>query len=181
MDTLAQALHRIEAHAKVEVAREFIKRSYGALSPANAQHWNRDGYYTARQPSELEVHGFVAPPIERAFEVPVECPYWGAPFMEGEQVFRGFLRHAWLRLPEGDPTAVVALPVYGASSGIYASVDGVDLDPLAVAANEAGMVRWRLGAADPLAVLHLRSDAPVVRFAQHGRISCFVGKPFWSR
>ena len=181
MDTLAQAIQAIENRAKAEVGREFLKRSYGALSPGNANPWNRDGFYTARQPSELEAHGFAVPELERAFPVPVDCPYWGAPFTDGDQVCRAFLRHAWLPLPEGGATDVLAIPVYGATAGIYASVNGVELALMAACASDANTLLWRMGEADPHGVLHLHSDAEVVRLPQHGRVSCFVGMPYWHR
>ncbi len=178
---LNQAIRSIEDRVKAEVAKEFTRLAYGALSPANTQPWNHDGFYTARQASELAEHGFLPSPLERDFAVSEDCPYWGAPFTAWQQVFRGFLRHAWLPLPAGPATGVVAIAVHGSPEGIHASVGGVVLEPLTTPSPSPSLLFWHIGGADPQGVLHLHSDAPAVFSPERGRMSSCVGKPFWLR
>lgn len=181
MDALAQVIGSIEDRVKAEVAKEFTKLAYGALSPANSQPWNRDGFYTARHASELAAHGFLLPQMERDFSVPADCPFWGAPFVEGQQVFRGFLRHAWMPLPEGPSTGVVAVIVHGSPAGLRASLGGAPLVAMSIHGQEPSLLLWHLNGATPDGMLHLHCDGPVIRSPQHGRVSCFVSKPFWHR
>ena len=181
MDALAEAIRSIEDRMKAEVAKEFTKLAYGALSPANSQQWNRDGFYTARHASELAAHGFLLPPMEREFAVPADCPFWGAPFTEGQRVFRGFQRHAWIPLPEGPSTGVVAVIVLGPSNGLRASLNGAPLAAMSIHGQEPSLLLWHLNGAASEGMLHLRCDGPVVRSPQHGRVSRFVSKPFWHR
>lgn len=180
MDTLAQAIRNIENRAKAEVAKEFTKLAYGALSPANSQPWNRDGFYTARGANELAAHGFLLPSMEHDFAVPADCPFWGAPFVEGGQVFRGFLRHAWMPLPKGPTTGAVAVITHGAPE-LRASLNGTPLVAMPTHGQESSLLLWHLNGATPDGMLHLHCDGPVIRSPQHGRVSCFVSKPFWHR
>ena len=189
MQALAQAIDSIEARMRTEVAKEFTKLAYASLSPANSQPWNRDGFYTARSAGELAEHGFMLPLLEREFAVPPDCPFWSAPFAESGRVYRGFLRHAWMPLPEGEPSGVLALAVRGVYTmiqrpmGILASVGNEVLEPLSQSSldHDTSLLLWRAGGADPKGVLHLHCSAPVVQSSRLGRVSVVVSKPFWSR
>ncbi len=180
MDALAQAIHDIETRTQAELAREFTKLAYGALAPANNQPWNRDGFYTARSAEDLQAHGFVLPQLEQDFPVPADCPYWSAPFKEGQLVLRGFLRHAWLPLPDGSSGSIVAIPVRDPHHALSVSIGNIPLEPLGKTVSGTSLLLWTRGEAPAAGMLHMRSESPVA-MTPHGRISCSVGKPFWFR
>lgn len=180
METLGQAIQGIEEHMKAELARTFITHAYSKLSPANEEPWNRDGFYTARHAHELASHGFLLAQEERDFPVPADCPYWSNPFVEDQRVFRGFLRHAWLELPEVPAGAVLAVPTSVEHEVLSASIDGIVLSPFGKTFGSLQALLWTQGECPSQGVLHLRASSPVA-LTQHGRISCIVGKPFWLR
>lgn len=186
IDVLAEGFARIEGRVRAEVAKAFTDLVFTSLSPGNTQQWNSDGFYTARSASELAQHGFVPSPLERGFPVSPDCPYWSAAFAEGPHVFRGFLRHAWMPMPERAGSGVLAFAVHGASApeGFEVSAGDTLLEavPQPVAhpcAPDLLLLLWRLGEADPLGELHLKSSAPVVQDPKLGRVSAVVGRPFW--
>lgn len=188
IDVLGEGFGRIEARMRAEVAKAFTDLVFTSLSPGNTQQWNCDGFYTAKSASELAQHGFVPPPLERDFAVSPDCPYWSAAFAQGPHVFRGFLRHAWMPMPEVAGSDLLAFAVADVGVGgpevIEVSVGGTVLEPvLEPMAHPCdpnlSLLLWRLGDADPLGELHLRSSAPVVQDPKLGRVSAVVGRPFW--
>lgn len=181
LESLALAVGRIEERVKADIAAEFTRHAYDALAPGNPHRWDSDGFYTARDAVKWLPHGYPMPPGEHEFPVPADCPYWSTAHREGANLIRGFLRHAWLEMPEGDSTGVVAITVHSADVRMRASVGGYVLEPLTPPQKTPELLLWRLGEADPRGVLHLHCDAPVGLSQQLGRVSCLIGKPFWYR
>lgn len=179
LESLASVIRSMEERVRAETGAEFIRHAYGTLAPGNPQPWDSDGFYTARDAMELVHHGYPMPSGEQEFPVPADCPYWSAPCTDGPHIVRGFLRHAWLTMPEGSATGVVALPAHTTTPQIFARVDGCLLEPLAPLQRAPTTLLWRLGEADPHGVLHLHCDDPIAFSPKLGRISCRVGKPYW--
>lgn len=178
-EALIQGVKDIEKRLREDLAAAFTRHAYGELARGNPHPWDSDGFYTARDALEIAQDGYPMPWGELDFPVPGDCPQWSAPYADGAAVFRGFLRHAWLAMPDGDPTGVLAMPTHSTAPRIFASIHGELLEPLDEGAHDTTTVLWRLGKADPRAMLHLHCDAPIAFSPQLGRISCVVGKPFW--
>jgi hypothetical protein len=181
LESLALAIDGMQEQVKAGIGAEFTKHAYGALAPDNPHHWDSDGFYTARNTVELMHQGYPVPKGEQEFPVPADCPHWSSTFFVGSHAVRGFLRHAWVDMPEGASSGVVAILAHSPAPRISASVDGYFLEALTARHHVTTTLRWRLGAANPYGVLHLHCDAQLAFSPQIGRVSCMVGKPFWYR
>jgi hypothetical protein len=181
LEPLVRALENIEQRLMADLAAEFSQHAYAALAPGNSNLWDSDGFYTARDTFELLEQGYPLPLGEQEFPVPADCPRWSTPCVDGTRILRGFVRHAWLAMPGGSSTGVVAMATGSTAPRIFASIDGCFLEPLDALSHANPTLLWRLGQADPHGMLHLHCDAPVVFSPQLGRVSCLVGQPFWYR
>lgn len=179
LESLALAIGCIAERATADIATEFTRHAYGALAPDNPCHWDSDGFYTVRDACELARHGYPLPEGEHDFPVPADCPCWSAAISVGSHLVRGFLRHAWLDMPQGEPTGVVAIPVHSTAPRLHVSAGDCLLEPVAAYQRATTTLFWRIGNANPRGVLHLYCDDPVAFTPQLGRVSCTVGKPFW--
>ena len=178
---LALAIRDKEEQIRAGIGAEFTQHAYFLLAPDNPHLWDGDGFYTARDAMELMHYGYPLPGGELEFTVPADCPYWSAPCVDGAHIVRGFLRHAWLAMPEGGSTGVVAVPVHSTAPRILVRVDNCLLEQLSTPQRKPGTLLWRLGNADPHGLLHLHCDDPIAFSPKLGRISCRVGKPYWYR
>jgi hypothetical protein len=181
LDALSLDIEGINQQVKASLAAAFTRHAYGSLAPGNQQPWDSDGFFRPRDAVELLELGYPIAWGELEFPVPSDCPSWSAPCAVGSTAIRGFLRHAWLSMPDGDSTDIVAIAAHSGASQISAGVDGHLLEPLSAYPRPPGTLLWRLGKASPRGVLHLYCDAHIVLSPELGRVSCMVGKPFWYR